>query len=60
MALAQIGTLGTSAGGLVRVSRRLREPVKDITAAVTEVTSAITRMGEWAQKAQELARVAAG
>ncbi|MER6461732.1 hypothetical protein ABT278_14840 [Streptomyces sp. NPDC001228] len=53
--LAQIGSFGTSAGALVRISRHLRKPVKEISAAVKQLTSAITRMGEWAAKARALA-----
>ncbi|MEH0399179.1 hypothetical protein QA789_26655 [Streptomyces sp. B21-088] len=53
--LAQIGSFGASAGALVRVSRHLRKPVKEISAAVKQLTSAITRMGEWAAKARALA-----
>jgi nucleoside 2-deoxyribosyltransferase len=53
--LAQIGSFGASAGAMVRVSRHLRKPVKEITAAVKQLTSAITRMGEWATKARALA-----
>ncbi|MGW6947358.1 hypothetical protein [Streptomyces xanthophaeus] len=56
--LAQIGTFGTSAGAMVRVSRHLRKPVKDISAAVRQLTSVITRMGEWAAKARALAHSA--
>ncbi|MFJ4565340.1 hypothetical protein ACIP4U_16800 [Streptomyces caelestis] len=56
--LAQITSFGTSAGGLVRVSRHLRKPVKEISAAVKQLTSAITRMGEWAAKARALAHSA--
>ncbi|MFD7712367.1 hypothetical protein [Streptomyces sp. NPDC059786] len=58
--LSQFEFLGTSASGLVRWSRHLRKPVKDISSAVQEMTSAITRMGEWAGKARELARGATG
>ncbi|MBL1085906.1 hypothetical protein JK359_28730 [Streptomyces actinomycinicus] len=53
--LAQLGFFGTSAGGMVRVSRHLRKPVQDISAAVKQMTSAITCMGEWAAKARALA-----
>ncbi|WP_431775270.1 hypothetical protein [Streptomyces cucumeris] len=53
--LAQIGSFGTSAGAMVRVSQHLRKPVKEISAAVKQLTSAITRMGEWAAKARALA-----
>ncbi|MFB7976883.1 hypothetical protein [Streptomyces vinaceus] len=56
--LAQIGAFGTSAGAMVRVSRHLRKPVKDISAAVRQLTSVITRMGEWAAKARALAHSA--
>ncbi|MGC0386841.1 hypothetical protein [Streptomyces sp. SAI-129] len=56
--LAQIGSFGASAGAMVRVSRHLRKPVKEITAAVKQLTSAITRMGEWATKARALAHSA--
>ncbi|MFF2962506.1 hypothetical protein ACFVT1_27050 [Streptomyces sp. NPDC057963] len=54
--LAQIGSFGASAGALVRLSRHLRKPAKEISAAVKQLTSAITRMGEWAAKARALAR----
>lgn len=57
--LAQISSFGTSAGAMVRVSRHLRKPVKDISAAVKQLTDAITRMGEWAAKARALAHDAA-
>ncbi|MET8565236.1 hypothetical protein ABZV75_33520 [Streptomyces flaveolus] len=56
--LAEIGSFGTSAGAMVRVSRHLRKPVKEISAAVKQLTSAITRMGEWAAKARALAHSA--
>ncbi|MEE1764529.1 hypothetical protein [Streptomyces sp. SP18BB07] len=56
--LAEMGSFGTSAGAMVRVSRHLRKPVKEITAAVKQLTSAITRMGEWAAKARALAHSA--
>jgi nucleoside 2-deoxyribosyltransferase len=56
--LAQITSFGTSAGGLARVSRHLRKPVKEISAAVKQLTFAITRMGEWAAKARALAHSA--
>lgn len=56
--LAQITSFGTSAGSLVRVSRHLRRPVKEISAAVRQLTAAITRMGEWAAKARALAHAA--
>lgn len=56
--LVQMGFFGTSAGAMVRVSRHLRKPVKDISAAVEQLTSAITRMGEWAAKARALAHSA--
>jgi hypothetical protein len=55
--LTQIGSFGTSAGAMIRVSRHLRKPVKEISAAVRQLTSAITRMGEWAAKARALAHV---
>ncbi|MFC4506247.1 MULTISPECIES: hypothetical protein [Streptomyces] len=54
--LAQIGSFGTSAGTMVRVSRHLRKPVREISSAVTQLTVAITRMGEWSAKARVLAR----
>lgn len=54
--LAQIGSFGTSASAMTRVSRHLRKPVKEISGAVRQLTSAITRMGEWAAKARTLAR----
>ncbi|MEU8033019.1 hypothetical protein AB0C13_31035, partial [Streptomyces sp. NPDC049099] len=53
--LAQLAFFGTSADGMVLVSRHLRKPVKDISAAVKQMTSAITCMGEWAGKARALA-----
>ncbi|MEU0449351.1 hypothetical protein [Streptomyces tendae] len=53
--LAQIGDFGNSAGAMVRISRHLRKPVKEISVAVKELTSAISRMGEWAARARELA-----
>ncbi|MCX4849658.1 hypothetical protein [Streptomyces sp. NBC_00893] len=53
--LAQVGSFGTSVGAMVRVSRHLRKPVKEISAGVKLMTCAITRMGEWAAKARELA-----
>ncbi|MFD7407980.1 hypothetical protein ACFV7R_36205 [Streptomyces sp. NPDC059866] len=56
--LVQIGSFGTSAGAMVRVSQHLRKPVKKISAAVKQLTSAITRMGEWAAKARALAHSA--
>ncbi|NEA99104.1 hypothetical protein [Streptomyces sp. SID13726] len=52
--LGQIGSFGTSAVGMLRVSRHLRKPVKEISAAVRQLTSAITRMGDWAAKARAL------
>ncbi|MET8828457.1 hypothetical protein ABZX40_22860 [Streptomyces sp. NPDC004610] len=54
-ARGQIGIFGTSAAAMARLSRHLRKPVKDISAATRHLTSAITRMGEWAAKARELA-----
>lgn len=54
--LSQIGFFGTSASGMIRVSRNLRKPVKDISAAVQRITSAITCMGEWADRARVLAQ----
>ncbi|WP_199571837.1 hypothetical protein [Streptomyces murinus] len=54
--LAQIISLGASASDLVHVSRHLRDPVKDISTAVTRMISAITCMGEWAGKARDLAQ----
>ncbi|MBB0228441.1 hypothetical protein FOE67_02670 [Streptomyces calidiresistens] len=53
--LAQISSFGASAGAMVRLSRHLRKPVKEISAAVKQLTSAITRMEEWAAKARVLA-----
>lgn len=53
--LAQIGSFGTSAGAMVRVSRHLRKPAKEISTAAKQLTSAITKMGEWAAKARALA-----
>ncbi|MYV56662.1 hypothetical protein [Streptomyces sp. SID3212] len=53
--LAQMGAFGDSAGAMVRLSRHLRKPVKEISAAVKQMTSAIARMEEWAAKARELA-----
>ncbi|MFF1692714.1 hypothetical protein ACFVXC_03695 [Streptomyces sp. NPDC058257] len=58
--LAQIGSFGTSAGAMVRVSRHLRKPVKEISSGVEQMTSAITRMGEWAAKARALTHNATG
>lgn len=52
--LAQIGSFGTSAAPLARMSRHLRKPVREISTAVKQLTSAITRMGEWAAKARAL------
>ncbi|WP_380282017.1 hypothetical protein [Kitasatospora purpeofusca] len=52
--LSQIGSLGTSAEDLVRLSRHLRKPVRDISAAVKQMTSAVVCMGEWAGKARDL------
>lgn len=52
--MAQLGIFGTSASGMVRVSRHLRKPVKDISAAVKQMTTAIMCMGEWATKARAL------
>ncbi|MEO3973827.1 hypothetical protein [Streptomyces sp. CAU 1734] len=54
--LSQMGFLGASAERLVRVSRHLRKPVKDISLAAKRMTSAITCMGEWADKARSLAQ----
>ncbi|MEV0258589.1 hypothetical protein AB0H82_30545 [Streptomyces sp. NPDC050732] len=54
--LSQITFFGESAGGMLRVSRHLREPVKDISAAVKRMASAIACMGEWAGKARVLAQ----
>ncbi|MES9556148.1 hypothetical protein ABZ776_02030 [Streptomyces sp. NPDC007076] len=54
--LVQIGAFGASAGDMVRLSRYLRKPVKEICAAVKQLISAITRMEEWAAKARALAR----
>ncbi|MGW5103197.1 hypothetical protein [Streptomyces sp. NPDC004100] len=53
--LVQIGYFGTSASAMVQMSRYLRKPVKEITAAVKQLTSSITRMGEWADRARALA-----
>lgn len=58
--LTQIGSFGTSAAGLLRLSRHLRKPVKEISAAVKQITAAITRMGEWAAKARALAHGTTG
>ncbi|MFH8218358.1 hypothetical protein ACH4C2_04085 [Streptomyces sp. NPDC018057] len=58
-ALVEVGSFGASAGGLVRVSKHLRKPVKQISGAVQRVTDAITSMGEWAEKARTLADSAA-
>lgn len=52
--LVQIGSFGVSAGAMVKLSRHLRKPVKEISAGVKQLTSAITRMGEWAAKARAL------
>ncbi|MEV7289732.1 hypothetical protein AB0O01_35150 [Streptomyces sp. NPDC093252] len=53
-ALTQIGFFSTSAAAMSRLSRHLRKPVKNISAAARHLTSAIARMGEWASKAREL------
>ncbi|MHC3816823.1 hypothetical protein AMK09_19575 [Streptomyces sp. CB02488] len=52
--LSQIGSFGTSVGAVAQVSRYLRKPVKEISAAVEDMTAAMARMGEWAAKAREL------
>ncbi|MGW3425361.1 hypothetical protein [Streptomyces phaeochromogenes] len=52
--LANLGFFGTSADSMARMSQYLRKPVKDISAAVRQMTSAITCMGEWAGKARTL------
>ncbi|WP_405850760.1 hypothetical protein OG211_36595 [Streptomyces niveus] len=52
--LVQIGSFGVSAGAMVKLSRHLRKPVKEISAGVKQLTSAITRMEEWAAKARAL------
>lgn len=52
--LAHLGFFGTSAGGMVRLSRHLRKPMNDISHAVRQMASAITCMGEWAGKARAL------
>ncbi|UED87956.1 hypothetical protein [Streptomyces profundus] len=54
--LGQLGSFATSAGGLVRLSRHLHKPAKDISAAVKVMTSAITSMGDWASRARALAQ----
>ncbi|MFI9024902.1 hypothetical protein [Streptomyces sp. NPDC053560] len=54
--LEQLSIFGASAADMVRVSRHLRKPVKDISAAVKQMTSAITCMGEWANRARALAQ----
>ncbi|WP_435135251.1 hypothetical protein [Actinacidiphila sp. bgisy144] len=56
--LVQAASFGESLEGLVRMSRQLRKPVKEITAAVKQLTSSIGRTGEWAEKARALARSA--
>lgn len=56
--LAQIGAFGATVGAMVRVSRHLRKPVKEISSAVRQLTSVMTRMGEWAAKARVLAGIA--
>ncbi|MFK4107736.1 hypothetical protein [Streptomyces sp. NPDC002176] len=53
--LVQIGHFGVSANAMTQLSRYLRKPVKDISAAVRQLTSSITRMGEWAAKARAMA-----
>ncbi|WP_399933782.1 hypothetical protein [Streptomyces kanamyceticus] len=58
--LSQLEFLGTSVSGLARWSRHLRKPVQDISSAVQEMTSVITRMEEWAGKARELTRGVTG
>ncbi|MGA6224214.1 hypothetical protein ACPESV_28265 [Streptomyces umbrinus] len=52
--LANLGFFGASAESMARMSQHLRKPVKDISAAVRQMTSAITCMGEWAGKARTL------
>ncbi|MGJ5895522.1 hypothetical protein DF268_08080 [Streptomyces sp. V2] len=52
--LVQIRFFGTSAGAMTQLSRLLRKPVKEISTAVKQLTSAIARVGEWAAKAREL------
>lgn len=54
--LSQIGSSGTSAGNRVGVSRHLRKPVKGVSTGAERMTSAITCMGEWADKAHDLAQ----
>ncbi|MET7611834.1 hypothetical protein ABZX97_12075 [Streptomyces seoulensis] len=53
--LVQIGHFGASASAMTQLSRYLRKPVKDISAAVRQLTSSIMRMGEWAAKARAMA-----
>ncbi|MEV0261195.1 hypothetical protein AB0I49_07610 [Streptomyces sp. NPDC050617] len=54
--LSQIASFGESAGGMARLSRHLRKPVQDISAAVERMNHAISRMGDWADKARVLMR----
>ncbi|MFB8242951.1 hypothetical protein ACFC58_41090 [Kitasatospora purpeofusca] len=54
--LSQVIFFGTSANGLVRISRHLRAPIKDISAAVKQMTTAIACTEEWAGKARTLSR----
>lgn len=45
---------GTAAGGLVRVSRHLRRPAKNITSAVERMKSVLTCIDDWASQARVL------
>ncbi|MFJ9894567.1 hypothetical protein ACIQPR_14735 [Streptomyces sp. NPDC091280] len=56
--LTQIAVFGASVTSMSRVSRHLRKPVKEISSAVRQMTSVMTKMGEWATKARVLAQPA--
>ncbi|MFJ3816303.1 hypothetical protein [Streptomyces sp. NPDC090056] len=52
--LTEFASFGESAHDMARLSRHLRKPVKDISTAVKLVTSVMTYMEEWADKARTL------
>ncbi|KOT35485.1 MULTISPECIES: hypothetical protein [Streptomyces] len=52
--MAHLSGFGTAADGLVGVSRYLRRPVRNITAAVKQVASVMTCVEDWATKARAL------
>ncbi|MFC0845002.1 hypothetical protein ACFH04_14950 [Streptomyces noboritoensis] len=54
--LASLNGFGTAAEGISGMSRHLRAPVKNISAAVKQVTSAMTCVEDWASKARTLSR----